>query len=124
MYYQCHITTLSAVLLILQKLEKCVDPAYSETNALVVITGSLLKVLFVSGSTAGVTADGAETNSNSFTVKVAGFDVTVVAAGFVNTQRNCSDGVVGYVVAGVVYDGVFAPLILDQEVPSLVEICH
>ena len=94
--------TLSATLLILQKLEKCVDPEYSGTNALVVITGLLENVLFVSGSIVGVTLVGPDTNSDSLTVNVAALDVTVVALVFVNTQRNCSAGVVGKTVLGVV----------------------
>ena len=38
---------------------------------------------------------GADTNSDSLTVSVAAFDVTVVAFGLLNIQRNCSDGFVG-----------------------------
>ena len=59
------------------------------------IIGCLENVLFVSGSTTGVTLTGPDVNSDSLTVSVAAFDVTVVALAFVNTQRNCSDGVVG-----------------------------
>ena len=80
----------------------CVDPEYSGTNALVVITGCLENVLVVSGSTVGVTLVGAVTNSDSLTVNVAAVDVTVVALAFVNIQRNCSEGVVGNTVLGVV----------------------
>ena len=50
----------------------------------------------------GATDAGADTNSDSLTVRVAALDVTEVAAVLDNTQRNCSSGVVGYVVAGVV----------------------
>ena len=56
--------TLSATLLILQKLEKCVAPEYSGAKALVVITGLLENVLFVSGSIVTVTLVGADTNSD------------------------------------------------------------
>ena len=51
-------------------------------------------------------------------------DVTEVALAFDRTQRNCSDGLVGYVVAGVVYDAEFAPLIALQFAPLSVDICH
>ena len=66
------------------------------------MTGCLERVLVVSGSMNGLTDAGADTNSDSLTVSVAALEVTVVAAALVNTQRNCSDGDVGYVVAGVV----------------------
>ena len=82
--------TLSATLLILQKLEKCVAPAYSTTKGAVLITGCLENVLDVSASITGVTDTGPDTNSDSFTVNVAASDVNVVALEFVNTQRNCS----------------------------------
>ena len=59
------------------------------------ITGCLENVLFVSASMTGVTLTGGDVNSDSFTVKVAAVDVSVVAFAFVNTQRNCSAGVVG-----------------------------
>ena len=60
-----------------------------------VITGCLERVLLVSVSINGDTDVGADTNSDSLTVNVAAFDVTVVAAALVSTQRNCSEGVVG-----------------------------
>ena len=56
----------------------------------------------MSGSIVGVTLVGAVTNSDSLTVNVAAVDVTVVALAFVNIQRNCSAGVVGNTVLGVV----------------------
>ena len=98
-------------LLILQNVEKCVWFAYSTTKGAVLIIGCLENVLFVSVSITGVTLAGGDVNSDSFTVRVAELDVTVVAFAFVNTQRNCSAGVVGYTVTGVVYDAVFAPFI-------------
>ena len=49
----------------------------------------------VSESTNGVTAVGADTNSDSLTVNVAAEDVTDVALALDSTQRNCSDGFVG-----------------------------
>ena len=88
------------------------------------ITGCLENVLFVSASTTGVTVAGPDTNSDSLTVSVAASDVIVVALGFVNTQRNCSGGVVGKTVAGVVYDAEFAPFIFAQLAPELVDFCH
>ena len=60
-----------------------------------VITGCLERVLLVSVSINGATDVGADTNSDSLTVNVAAFDVTVVAAALVSTQRNCYEGVVG-----------------------------
>ena len=62
------------------------------------IIGCLENVLFVSGSTPGVTLAGPDVNSDSLTVSVAALDVNVVALAFVNTQRNCSEGVVGNTV--------------------------
>ena len=59
------------------------------------ITGDLENVLLVSVSITGVMVLGADTNSDSLTVSVAAFDVTVVAFGLLKIQRNCSDGVVG-----------------------------
>ena len=91
---------------------------------MVLITGCLENVLFVSGSITGVTLAGPDVNSDSLTVSVAALDVTVVALAFVNTQRNCSAGVVGKTVGGVVYDGEFAPFISDQLAPEFVDICH
>ena len=102
----------------------CVEPAYSDTNGAVDITGCLDRVLVVSVSMNGVTDAGADTNSDSLTVNVAADDVTVVAAALVSTQRNCSDGVVGYVVAGVVYVAEFAPLIAVQFAPLSTDFCH
>ena len=66
------------------------------------MTGLLDNVFVVSGSINGVTVAGPDTNSDSLTVTVAAVDVTVVASAFDKTQRNCSDGVVGNTVAGVV----------------------
>ena len=63
-------------------------------------------------------------HETAFTVSVAALDVTVVALAFVNTQRNCSEGVVGKTVAGVVYDAEFAPFISDQFAPLFVDFCH
>ena len=59
------------------------------------ITGCLENVLFVYVSITGVTVAGPDTNSDSLTVSVAALDVNVVAFEFVNTQRNCSAGLVG-----------------------------
>ena len=56
--------TLSATLLILQKVALCVEPAYSDTNGAVVITGCLDNVLLVSVSINGATDAGADTNSD------------------------------------------------------------
>ena len=75
-------------------------------NADVVITGLLDNVFVVSGSMNGVTVAGPDTNSDSLTVKVTALEVTVVASALDKTQRNCSDGIVGNDVAGVVYDAV------------------
>ena len=94
------------------------------TKAAVLITGCLENVLFVSVSITGVTLAGADTNSDSLTVNVAALDVKVVALAFVNTQRNCSAGVVGYTVAGVTYDAAFAPFIFTQFAPLFVDFCH
>ena len=116
--------TLSLTLLILQKLEKCVWFAYSTTNAEVVITGCLENVLVVSASIVGAIVVGADTNSDSLTVNIAAVDVTVVALVFVSTQRNCSDGLVGYTVVGVVYVAEFAPFITTQFAPEFVDFCH
>ena len=88
------------------------------------ITGDLENVLVVSGSMTGVTVAGPDTNSDSLTVSVAAVDVTVVALVFVNTQRNCSAGVVGYTVVGVTYDAAFAPFIFTQFAPLFVDFCH
>jgi len=79
--------TLSDTLLILQKVEKCVDPVYWETKAAEVIVGTLSKVLFVSGSRLTVTVAGALTNSDSLTVRVTILLDTVVAATLVRVQR-------------------------------------
>ena len=86
--------------------------------------GCLENVLFVSGSITGVTLAGGDVNSDSLTVSVAALDVTVVALLLVKTQRNCSDGVVGNTVLGVVYDVPFALFILFQLRPPSVDICH
>ena len=75
-------------------------------------------------SITGVTLAGADTNSDSLTVSIAALDVNVVALAFVNTQRNCSAGVVGYTVAGVTYDAAFAPFMFVQLPPLFVDICH
>ena len=78
----------------------------------------------MSGSINGVTVVGPDTNSDSLTVKVTELEVTVVASALDKTQRNCSDGLVGNDVAGVVYDAEFAPLRLVQLPPLSVDFCH
>ena len=88
------------------------------------ITGCLDNVLLVSVSITGVTEAGPDTNSDSLTVRVTALDVTEVALGFDNTQRNCSEGLVGYVVAGVVYDAALAPLIFEKLLPPSTDFCH
>ena len=88
------------------------------------MTGLLDNVFVVSGSINGVTVVGPDTNSDSLTVTVAAVEVTVVASEFDNTQRNCSDGVVGNVVAGVVYEEEFAPLTFVQLAAASTDFCH
>ena len=118
-----YMTALSDVLLINHQDAECVDPAYCDTNAFAVNVGCLLNVKLVVGSSLTVIPVDASTNSDSFTVIVAEFDVTDIALALDNTQRyslfNVGNGCVT-----VVYDADVAPFIFAQFPPLSVDFCH